>query len=939
MAETAIYLALRKIGIALGRERSATALEHDLEGRSALEHGLEGGSFLIRSFTIKFITVISEIINSDDILVLRQAELQGRLRRIESELRMILCFLAQIETRYDNKQVLQTWIGEARKLGCLVEQIMDEYIVYIVQSKQYRLTKRVQVILASHRFTAQLKEIEVELEHLSKMKKRWVQVDKETSLASSSSMFGPHVNNIDTKRYAKRKEKLIESLKSKDMTKDGALSVIAVYGQPGSGKTHLVKDVYASEKKYFSTSAWISIAQCPNADTDALKRMMMEELGRQVGTSTESTSLRVMTENQDSKFLFVFDDVWVPDMVHKVHRAASDNKMGSRIIIIARMPEVAFVRSESSVESQSQTPSSSLEPVRPSARVPKEFMKLTCLHPNDSFDIFCTKAFGRPSDCPIELREVTLKIIGLCNFLPQAIVSIGALLSSKQKTESVWSEMAQQIEDIQKSKSSLNNVQKVLYLSYKNLPMHLKNCLLYCSTFPAGFLLLPESLVRLWAAEGFIENQGSLQVEEIGERYIKELIHWGFLQVVDVDEQGRVASCRMPIVVHELAVSISQKEEFGAICHGGKLAEMDTNVRCLFISENPEDIGALVDFPYLRTLMASRNAAANLKSLPASLTAKLKYLTVLKLQESPLEELPRGIGYQLFNLRYLGLRKSQIRCLPSSMAHLYNLQTLDLRGSRINELPSWIGKLIRLRHLFADTLDGQGPDIYRAVKAPKTVNYLKELRTLETVQASDTFEKHVEKLTQLTTLSVVIGEGRSSKTLFSSLSKLSCLSSLHVSASRVDEESLDFETLNPTSLEKLVIRGGLAEQTFQYPIFKSKQIKVLELSLCKLRDDSLALLSTNLCNLESLRLHNISGISKLVFRAINSFANLRTLLLHEIDGVDELEIPNGSLGSLQVLHVVKISQLNSIHDQERIISVRDLYFPQLWLSREKRNAS
>lgn len=82
-----------------------------------------------------FSRTLPELI-TEEISVTRPAELQGRLRRIESELRMILCFLAQIETRYDNKQVLQTWIGEARKLGCLVEQIMDEYIVRIIQRKE-----------------------------------------------------------------------------------------------------------------------------------------------------------------------------------------------------------------------------------------------------------------------------------------------------------------------------------------------------------------------------------------------------------------------------------------------------------------------------------------------------------------------------------------------------------------------------------------------------------------------------------------------------------------------------------------------------------------------------------------------------------------------------------------------------------------------------------
>uniref|UniRef100_A0A0A9DQJ5 Disease resistance protein winged helix domain-containing protein n=1 Tax=Arundo donax TaxID=35708 RepID=A0A0A9DQJ5_ARUDO len=160
----------------------------------------------------------------------------------------------------------------------------------------------------------------------------------------------------------------------------------------------------------------------------------------------------------------------------------------------------------------------------------------------------------------------------MCDQLPQAVVSIGASLYLKQKTQSVWNEMVEQICRIKDSKSSLNDIQKVVYVSYNHLPMHLKNCLLYCSIFPAGHLLLPERLIQLWIAEGFIEKQGSSQPEEIAYSYLMELICWGFLQVMDLDELGGVASCRIPIVVHELALSSSQKEESGAACHGVKLA-------------------------------------------------------------------------------------------------------------------------------------------------------------------------------------------------------------------------------------------------------------------------------------------------------------------------------------------------------------------------------
>ncbi|GJN04998.1 hypothetical protein PR202_ga22590 [Eleusine coracana subsp. coracana] len=851
------------------------------------------------------------------------------MRRIESELRMIHCFLAQMETRYDNKQVLQSWIGEARKLGCLVEQTMDEYVVRILHKKGVgkKLLDVPAFALASRRLVAQLKEIEVELEHLSKMKKRWVQVDSQISLPVFSTQS--HVSNNEL-TYGERREELIMLL-----DKGGQdLSVIAICGQRGSGKTHLVKDVYQSVRKDFDCTAWISLSQCPSTDDAVLKRTIQE---LQMDDSfTESSTVEdyiqsLMTGLKKKKFLFVFDDVQVPDAVRKARHTSFNNKMSSRIIIITRMRGVAS-GSECSVEAEFDTPSSSSEPPKLSDIQDLECMELTCLRFDEAFNLFCAKAFGS-NNCPEQLRETSKRIITLCDQLPQAIVSIGASLSLKQPTQSVWHEMIEQICRIRDSKSSLNDIHKILYVSYNNLPMHLKNCLLYCSIFPAGHLLLPERLVRLWIAEGFIEKQVSSQLEEIAYNYVQELIRWGFLQIIDSDEFGQVASCRMPIVVHELAVSISQKEEFGASCHGVKLEEMDTNVRCLFISKYHEDIGSSIDFPHLRTLIAGEDAASCLPSIPASLPSKHKYITVLELQGSQIKELPYNIGYHLFNLRYLGLRNTEIRELPYSMHRLYSLQTLDLKWSGIQELPSWIGNLTTLRHLFADNLIDKSQTeflFFRSLRARKGVKHLKELQTLETVQTSTFFENNVNHLTQLSSLCVGNVEGRSCKTLFASLSKISSLSSLTVSACHSKEE-LRFQTLTSDHLKRLVVRGRLFNKTFECPIFMSKSLQSLELSWCNLWEDSLLELSKNLCKLVSLSLHRVSGISQLVFQK-NSFAKLRRLVLTKIDAVTDLKILDGSLESLEVLHVESldsIRELQNIQDLSKILCVRDLYFPKL----------
>ncbi|KAF3456160.1 hypothetical protein FNV43_RR00810 [Rhamnella rubrinervis] len=76
----------------------------------------------------------------------------------------------------------------------------------------------------------------------------------------------------------------------------------------------------------------------------------------------------------------------------------------------------------------------------------------------------------------------------------------------------------------------------ILTLSYKHLPRYLESSFIYLGMFPDD--LHTRYLMRLWVAEGFIQQIGDREVDGIVKDYLEKLIDRRLIQVASKRSDG-----------------------------------------------------------------------------------------------------------------------------------------------------------------------------------------------------------------------------------------------------------------------------------------------------------------------------------------------------------------------------------------------------------------
>ncbi|KAM1602106.1 hypothetical protein ACFX1Z_028857 [Malus domestica] len=496
------------------------------------------------------------------------------------------------------------------------------------------------------------------------------------------------------------------------------LTVMAIVGTGGIGKTTLAKSVYNEDliKKHFETRMWVCVCVSDTFDVDLILLKMLQQLKPANAPSSKDNQEALLKflkdELNDKRYLLVLDDVWNEDPIKwenlmeclsKLHSAG-----GSKIIVTTRSGKVASI----------------------SKKLLQRY-ELGKLSVDACWSIMKNRAFPKNADIAREFHTIGLKIATNCGGIPLVAKVLGGILCNKKNIEE-WS-------SFQKSRiwdnlsKEQDRIMPVLKLSFDNLASpSLKQCFAYSSMFKKDFEIQRDNLIQLWMAQGLLhpspgENKDE---EDIGNEYFDILLQRSLFQDATASDNGIVSKCKMHDLVHDLAELVSKSESWtGDLCGIYNTLEIRhvARVSSSMLDKIPE-----------RSARKLRSLFFDDGEVPCNIMPRFKALRVLNLSNANVEEFPVSVG-QLKHLRYLDISKTRFKALPKSIGKLYNLQTLRATNCALEEFPKELQNLIKLRHIYFD----------KSAKLPQGLKQLTCLQTLPYFSVGNEVGRQIEELADL----------------------------------------------------------------------------------------------------------------------------------------------------------------------------------------------
>ncbi|XP_047084882.1 putative disease resistance protein RGA4 [Lolium rigidum] len=630
---------------------------------------------------------LQEIIVENAVLILGVKE---ELEELQGTIKQIQCFLYDAEQRMIQESAVHNWISELRDAMYDADDIVDSArfegskLLRDHTSSSRKSTPCWDISFLScfpgiqrrHEIAVKIRDLNKRIEKLAKHGNSFLHPDVAPSGQGSiskqklNSKLVQH--NLVGKEIIHSSRKLVELVLA---DKEHKAYKVAVVGTGGVGKTTLAQKIYNDQKikGNFNKRAWVCVSQECN-EVNLLKEILRNiGVHQEQGESIAELQNKIAETIEGKSFFLVLDDVWKSNVWTDLLKTPLCSANTAVILVTTRDVRIAMnIHAEHT-------------------------HKVDLMSEEVGWELLWKSMYIVAEKEVHNLRSTGIEIVRKCGYLPLAIKVIASVLARKDQTESEWQKILRLIGAWSESKLP-DDIEGALYLSYNELPHHLRQCFLYCALYPEDVVLFRNDLTRFWVAEGFVEEQQGQLVEDTAEDYYYELIHRNLLEPDGAHFDH--AACKMHDLLRHLACYLSREECFVGDPESLRVSSMSKMRRLTAIPK--KDLLVLPSMDNGEFKVRTFQTDNQPWRVDNTFFMKFPYLRVLNLSDSLVQHIPKCIG-KLMHLRLLDLDGTLISCLPESISSLINLQILNLqRCEALYSLPSAITQLSNLRRLGLD---------------------------------------------------------------------------------------------------------------------------------------------------------------------------------------------------------------------------------------------